>query len=62
LEIEWTGTGERVRVRSGEPTARLSGRPGELLLYLFGRQRAARVEVTGRDAAVAAVEHTHFGM
>ena len=33
LEIEWAGTDERVTVRPGEPTARLSGPPGELLLY-----------------------------
>lgn len=62
LEIEWAGTSERVRVRKGEPTARLSGSPGELLLYVFGRQRAARVQVTGPDAAVAAVRRTQFGM
>ncbi len=43
------------RARSGEPTARLTGLPGELLLYLFGRQRAAHVELTGSAEAVAAV-------
>jgi len=62
LEIEWAGTSERLRVRPGEPTARLSGVPGELLLYVFGRQSAAHVEVTGPTEAVAAVRRTHFGM
>ena len=62
LEIEWAGTSERMRVRPGEPTARLSGLPGELLLYVFGRQNAAHVEVTGPAEAVAAVGRTHFGM
>jgi uncharacterized protein (TIGR03085 family) len=62
LEVEWAGTGERVTVRSGSPTARLSGPPGELLLYLFGRQAAAQVEVSGPPEAVAAVRRTHFGM
>jgi uncharacterized protein (TIGR03085 family) len=62
LEIEWAGTSERLSVRPGEPTARLSGRPSELLLYVFGRQTAARVEVTGPAEAVAAVHRTHFGM
>ena len=38
------------------------GPPGELLLYLFGRQAAAHVEVTGPDAAVEAVRSAHFGM
>jgi hypothetical protein len=62
LEVEWAETGERTRRRPGEPTARLSGPPGELLLYLFGRQSAAQVEVTGPAEAVAAVQRTHFGM
>jgi uncharacterized protein (TIGR03085 family) len=62
LEIEWSATSERLRVRPGEPTARLSGSPGELLLYIFGRQSAAHVEVTGPAEAVAAVQRTHFGM
>jgi uncharacterized protein (TIGR03085 family) len=62
LEIEWVGTRERLRVRPGDPIARLTGRPGELLLYVFGRQRAAQVEVSGPAEAVAAVQRTHFGM
>jgi uncharacterized protein (TIGR03085 family) len=62
LEIEWAGTGERARVRGGEQTARLSGNPGELLLYVFGRQNAARVEVTGPSEAVATLHRTKFGM
>jgi uncharacterized protein (TIGR03085 family) len=62
LEIEWAGTGERATLRPGEPAARLSGLPGELLLYIFGRQAAAQVEVSGPSKAVAAVHRTHFGM
>ena len=62
LELEWQRTGERLTVRSGEPTARLSGPPGELLLYVFGRQAAAEVEVSGSADAVAAVRRTHLGM
>jgi uncharacterized protein (TIGR03085 family) len=62
LELEWAGTNERVMIRAGEPTARLSGLPGELLLYGFGRQAAAQVEVSGPPEAVAAVGRTHFGM
>jgi uncharacterized protein (TIGR03085 family) len=62
LEVEWAGTNERVTARSGEPTALLSGPPGELLLYIFGRQAAARAQVSGPANAVAAVQRTHFGM
>jgi uncharacterized protein (TIGR03085 family) len=62
LEIERTDTSERLTVRNREPMARLGGLPGELLLYVFGRQQAARVEVTGSDEAIAAVHRVHFGM
>lgn len=62
LEIEWAGTSEHATVRQGGPTARLRGSPGELLLYLFGRQSAAHVELAGPSEAVAAVQRTHFGM
>ena len=62
LEVEWAGTNERAIARANEPTARLSGLPGELLLYIFGRQAAAHVEVSGPPDAVAAVQRTHFGM
>ena len=62
LEIEWAGTHERATARPGSPTARLSGPPGELLLYVFGRQAVAQVEVSGPPDAVAAVRRTHFGM
>ncbi len=62
LEVEWAGTGKRVTVQRGEPAARLSGPPGELLLYLFGRKAAAQVDLTGVPEAVAAVRRAHFGM
>ena len=62
LEIVWAGTDVRVMVRKAEPTARLSGPPGELLLYIFGRQAAAQLEVLGPAQAVATVHDTHFGM
>jgi uncharacterized protein (TIGR03085 family) len=62
LEISWAGVDQRMTVRKATPSALLSGRPGELLLYVFGRQAAARVEVTGAAKAVAAVHRTHFGL
>jgi hypothetical protein len=46
----------------GEPTARIAEPPGELLLYLFGRQGAAHVEVSGLAVAVEAVRRARFGM
>ena len=62
LEHHWAGTDKTVRARRGEPAARISGHPGELLLYLFGRQDAAHVEVSGPAAAVEAVRRARFGM
>jgi uncharacterized protein (TIGR03085 family) len=62
LEIAWAGTDELITAREAEPTVRLSGPPGELLLYIFGRQGAAQVEVTGAEKAVATVRRNHFGM
>jgi uncharacterized protein (TIGR03085 family) len=62
LELEWAGTAQTLRARRGKPSARLTGTPGELLLYLFGRQRVAKVEVTGPALAVQAVEHVRFGI
>jgi uncharacterized protein (TIGR03085 family) len=62
LELQWAGTAKTVRARRGAPTARIAGPPGELLLYLFGRQGAAHVELSGPAPAVQAVQQTHFGM
>jgi uncharacterized protein (TIGR03085 family) len=62
LELQWGGTANTVRARRGEPTVRVAGSPGELLLYLFGRQGAAHVEVSGPAAAVEAVRRARFGM
>jgi uncharacterized protein (TIGR03085 family) len=62
LELEWAGTAQTLRARRGEPSVRLTGTPGELLLYLFGRQRVARVEVSGPAQAVQAVEQVRFGI
>ena len=55
------GFGE-VPARGTGPSARVEGRPQELVLFLFGRRSAAQVEVTGPDDAVAAVEGASFGM
>jgi uncharacterized protein (TIGR03085 family) len=62
LEINWTGTDQRMNVRAAEPTGLLCGQPGELLLFLFGRRISARVEVTGPAKGVEAVRQTDFGM
>jgi len=62
LELQWAETNRIVRASPGRSTVRIVGRPGELLLYLFGRQSAADVEIRGPAAAVEAVRHARFGM
>jgi uncharacterized protein (TIGR03085 family) len=62
LDLEWADTAEIMRARRGRPTVRLTGPPGELLLYLFGRQAAAHVEVSGPAEAAAAVIRARFGI
>jgi len=62
LDLAWAGTDQVIRARRGEPTARVRGLPGELLLFLFGRRKVAAVEVTGSLEAIAAVDRTRFGM
>ena len=62
LELKWEATGQVLRARRGNPTARLTGPPGELLLYLFGRTDAANVEISGPTAAVTLVRRAHLGM
>ena len=61
LELRWAGTTRTVRARRREPTALMTGPPGELLLCLFGRP-GAHVEMSGPDAAVEAVRRARFGM
>jgi len=57
-----SGSAPMVRARRGDPVVHLSGDPGELLLFLFGRQAVADVELTGPAAAITAVRGAHLGM
>jgi uncharacterized protein (TIGR03085 family) len=47
-----------VRAGAGGPEVQLTGPPGELVLYFFGRPEVARIEVTGADE-VAQKLRTH---
>ncbi len=62
LKIQWAGTAKTIRIRKGKSSVCIAGSPGELLLYLFGRQGAAHVEVGGPAATVEAVQRARFGM
>ena len=54
--------GRVVHARSGEQAATLTGRPGEIALYLSGRKAAAHVEVGGPPEAAAALRDARFGI
>lgn len=43
-----------LQVGDGDPAATLVGEPGELTLFISGRQRVARVEVTGDQSITTA--------
>ena len=62
LDLLWAGTDQVIRARRGQPTARVVGLPGELLLFLFGRRDAANVEITGSPEAIEALQRKQFGM
>jgi uncharacterized protein (TIGR03085 family) len=55
------GVGETT-VGSGDATARLTAEPGELLLFLTGRQRAARVEVAAEPRLAERLRTARLGI
>lgn len=60
IDLVWNGG---VIFRTGpEPRVEMSGRPGEMLLYLSGRREAAQVDLGGDPDAVAALERARLGM
>jgi len=61
LDLE-SSQGEKISARKGEPRVVLSGAPQELALYLYGRRGAARVSLSGDEAAQQAVREAHFGI
>ncbi|MBO0867070.1 MAG: TIGR03085 family protein [Micromonosporaceae bacterium] len=51
-----------VRVGAGDALVRVSGDPGELAIFMTGRQRAARVEVTGPEELVDKLRNKRLGV
>ncbi|MFC5146480.1 TIGR03085 family metal-binding protein [Streptomyces aureoversilis] len=54
--------GRTAVARRGAPVVTVTGEPGELTLFAFGRQAAARVELDGEKDAVAEVEGAKLGI
>jgi uncharacterized protein (TIGR03085 family) len=61
VALEAPGFGE-VPARGPGPSVRLTGGPQELTLYLNGRRSAARVDITGPEAARAIIESAPLGI
>jgi uncharacterized protein (TIGR03085 family) len=61
VRVEAPGHGA-FTVGDGAPGVTLSGDPGELVLFLGGRQGAARVDVSGSDDLVGKLNGARFGL
>ncbi|MEU6081937.1 TIGR03085 family metal-binding protein [Streptomyces sp. NPDC047108] len=54
--------GRTAVARRGTPVVTVTGEPGELTLFLFGRQRVAKVEMEGDKEAVARAQDAPLGL
>lgn len=54
--------GQTAVAHKGTPVVTVTGEPGELALFMSGRQRHAVVEMEGPEQAVAAVREAKFGL
>jgi uncharacterized protein (TIGR03085 family) len=59
--LEWPEQ-ERSTAGAGGPEMRVSGRPGELTMFLSGRQAVADVTVTGPDELVERLKKARLGV
>ena len=48
--------------KQAEPSVTVSGAIGELVMFVYGRQAHSRVEITGDEASIAAVQSASFGI
>ncbi len=53
---------EPIRAGRGHEVVTVTGRPGELVLYLLGRRDAAHVEIAGSATARAALDAAELGI
>lgn len=56
------GTGSRATLRKGESSVVVSGLPGEVALFLFGRRDQAKVDLEGAPADVASMRTASLGI
>ena len=54
--------GSAIVAKKGEPAVTVTGEVGELIMFVYGRQNQARVELSGPVDLVQAVRSTAFGV
>ncbi|MEU8676645.1 TIGR03085 family metal-binding protein [Streptomyces sp. NPDC048560] len=54
--------GQTAVAHKGSPVVTVTGEPGELLMYVFGRQDSAKVGLEGDEATVARLQLSQLGM
>jgi hypothetical protein len=57
-----TPAGDKIVAKRGDPSVTITGRPGEITLYLSGRRDAAEVTVSGDAAAIDALRGSSLGL
>ncbi len=63
VRIELQAPGQApILAGGGDDTVTISGRPGEVVLYLLGRREAAEVAISGDQPALAALERAQLGI
>lgn len=60
--IELVTAKRRTRIGTEGPVVEIHGRPGEILLFGFGRQSVAEIELIGQPEAVEVVRTTTYGL
>jgi uncharacterized protein (TIGR03085 family) len=61
LKLVAPGYGES-NAKTGGPLVTVSGPPGELVLFAFGRSSVARVDFQGDELSVERLRHAHLGL
>ncbi len=62
LELHHASTQESFCARRGEDPVKVTGEPGELLLYVFGRQQVADIQLDGPPSSLDVLRGTHLGL
>ncbi len=62
LEITDGESAGNIVAKKGEPSVTVRGPVAEIVLFLYGRQAQARVELVGSDDQVATVRNAKFGI